>query len=179
MEPDTEMTPGMSPDMMTDSSGMSTGGHGGMAMMPSMALVELSEVTHTAVQSGDWSDPNTWSGQSVPDAAARVHIPGGIAVRVDGELAPELKTVRVDGTLAFATDVNTELRVDTLVTTKTGALVIGTEAAPISEDVTAHIVFADDGAIDQSWDPGLISRGALLHGETSIFGAEKLAFAAL
>ncbi|MEM0943340.1 MAG: G8 domain-containing protein, partial [Pseudomonadota bacterium] len=155
------------------------GGHGEMGMMPSMALVELSDVTHTAVQSGDWSDPATWAGQSVPGEGARVHIPGGIEVSVDGELAPELKTVRVDGKLSFATDVNTELRVDTLVTTQTGTLEIGTEAAPIDADVTARIVFADDGAIDQSWDPALVSRGALLHGQTTIFGAEKLAFAAL
>ncbi|MEM9813590.1 MAG: G8 domain-containing protein, partial [Pseudomonadota bacterium] len=152
---------------------------GPMAPMPSMELVDLAEVTHTAVQSGDWSNPDTWADGRIPDDAARVHVPSGLSVTVDGEVTSDLKTVRVDGTLTFATDIDTELRVDTLVTTQGSQLIIGSETAPIQADVTAKIVFADDGPIDQSWDPTLVSRGALLHGQTTIFGAEKLAFTAL
>lgn len=149
------------------------------ANMPAMSLVQLSDVTHTAVSSGDWSDPATWSNNQVPTNWAKVHIPEGIEVRVDGVINTDLKTVRVDGTLSFKNDVNTELNVDTLVTTMTGHLVIGTANAPIANDVTAKIIFADDGAIDKSWDPNLLSRGALLHGKTTIYGEEKLAFAAV
>ncbi|MEM6940838.1 MAG: DUF4214 domain-containing protein [Pseudomonadota bacterium] len=147
--------------------------------MPSMALVDLNDVTHTAVQSGVWSDASTWAGGRVPGDAARAYVPEGLTVTVDGEFSAELKTLRVDGVLDFATDVNTELWVDTLVTMPGSHLVIGTEAAPISADVTARIVFADDGVIDRTWDPSLISRGALMHGETTIYGAEKLAFTSL
>ncbi|MEM6621654.1 MAG: G8 domain-containing protein [Pseudomonadota bacterium] len=147
--------------------------------MPSMALVSLDQVTHTAAQSGDWSDPATWGTGGVPGAGARVHIPAGIEITVDTTLAPEFKTVRIDGTLSFATDVNTELKVDTLVSTQTGRLVMGTQTDPIQAGVTASIEFADDGAIDQTWDPALISRGALLHGQTIIHGAEKTAFIAV
>ncbi|MEL6207442.1 MAG: G8 domain-containing protein, partial [Pseudomonadota bacterium] len=163
---------------MTTGSTASAAGMHGPAHMPSMALVPLDQVTHTAVQSGDWSDPATWGG-AVPGEGAKVHVPAGLRVTVDTTLAPEIKTLRVDGTLDFATDRTTELRVDTLVTTTSGTLEIGTAAAPIAEGVTATIVFADDGAIDQNWDPTLVSRGAILHGTTTIYGAQKAAFTTL
>lgn len=147
--------------------------------MPSMALVSLDQVTHSAVASGNWSDPAIWSDAVVPDGWAKVHIPQGVSVAVDGLIDVPAKTLRVDGTLTFAHDTDTELKVDTLVTSASGHLVIGTAGRPISSDVTARIVIADDGAIDKSWDPGLISRGLLLHGKTTINGLEKTAHAAL
>ena len=152
---------------------------GAHANMPSLALVSLKAVTHRAVQSGDWSDPATWENGDVPTDWAKVHIPAGVDVRIDGTGGASVKTVRVDGTLSFATDVDTTLKVDTLVTTDTGHLIIGTEEAPISANVDAKIIFADDGAIDKNWDPSLISRGALLHGKTTINGAEKTAYGAV
>ncbi|MEO1471739.1 MAG: G8 domain-containing protein, partial [Pseudomonadota bacterium] len=168
-------------DTTTDSTmthGMA--GHGGAAHSgPAMALVPLDAVTHRAIGSGDWSDPATWEGGVVPGEGAKVHIPEGIEVRVDGMLSPEIKTIRADGLLSFATDRNTELKVDTLVTTHTGELRIGTAEAPIDAGVTARVVFADDGVIDRDWDPALISRGALLHGKTVIYGAEKTGFTTL
>ncbi|MEM7269879.1 MAG: G8 domain-containing protein [Pseudomonadota bacterium] len=146
---------------------------------PAMKLVSIEQVTHSAVRSGDWSDPGVWSNGVPPGEGARAHIPAGMTVRVDGQVAPEIKTLRIDGALTFKTDVNTELKVDTLVTSVHGLLEIGTSANPIDADVTAKIVFADDGVIDRDWDPSLISRGALLHGKTVIHGAEKAGFAAL
>ena len=142
-------------------------------------LVSVEDATHVAVQTGDWTVSTTWEGGLIPDIGARVRIPADIVVRVDSVLTPEFKTVRVDGTLRFATDVDTELRVDTLVTTHTGTLEIGTEETPIDDIVTARLTFADDGPIDRSWDPTLVSRGALLHGRTTIFGAQKLPFSTL
>ncbi|QDG74734.1 hypothetical protein FJ695_01995 [Labrenzia sp. PHM005] len=144
--------------------------------MPSMKLVSLDQVTHTAISSGDWSNPATWSNGVVPTQWAKVHIPAGIEVRVDSSLDTPVKTVRVDGTLSFATDTSTQLKVDTLVTTTSGHLVMGTAEQPVADTVTAKIVFADDGAIDKTWDPSLISRGALLHGKTTINGAAKSGF---
>ncbi|MEM9147009.1 MAG: G8 domain-containing protein, partial [Pseudomonadota bacterium] len=149
------------------------------APMPSLALVPVEQATHVVVASGNWSDPATWSEGQVPGEGAHVLIPEGLSVTVDAVLMPEIKTIRADGVLDFATDVNTELRVDTLVTTETGTLRIGTANAPIDATVTARVIFADDGPIDRDWDPGLISRGALLHGRTEIFGAEKTAFTVL
>ncbi len=148
-------------------------------MMPSMKLVSLDQVTHRAVMTGDWTNPATWENGQVPSAGARVHIPVGLKVTVDGIVASEIKTVRLDGTLDFATNVNTELKVDTLVSTKSGHLIVGTAANPIDADVTAKITIADDGAIDKTWDPSLVSRGALLHGKTTMNGAEKTGFVAV
>lgn len=154
-------------------------GHGAAMAGPAMALVPLESATHRAVRSGDWTDPQTWEGGAVPGEGAHVVVPEGLRVTVDEGLAPALKTLRVDGALAFATDRNTELKVDTLVTSTTGRLEIGTAAAPIEAGVTAKLTFADDGPIDAVWDPALISRGALLHGETEIYGAARTGFMAL
>ena len=137
-----------------------------------MALVDPASATHVARASGDWSTPGTWAGDRVPGERARVHVPIGVTITVDGVIAPEIKTIGVDGTLRFAPDVDTELRVDTVVTTPTGTLEIGTPSRPISSEVVARIVFADDGPIDRSWDPTLLSRGAILHGTTVVRGAE-------
>lgn len=169
--------PGQSGPGESGHAGGHGGGHGGM--MPSLALVPLDAATHVAVASGDWSDRATWEGGVVPGDAARVVIPEGLTVTVDGVLAPEIKTVRADGVLAFATDRDTELKVDTLVTTMTGELRIGSREAPVDAGVTARVVFADDGVIDRDWDPSLISRGALLHGKTVINGAQKTGFTTL
>lgn len=137
-----------------------------------MALVSLDQATHTVVASGNWSDPSVWQDGTLPTAGARIVIPEGMTLTVDGQIAEEFKTIRIDGTLQFATNVNTELRVDTLVSSPTGCFVMGTASNPIAADVTARVVFADDGAIDQNWDPEQISRGALLHGPVEIHGAE-------
>ena len=142
----------------------------------SMSLVALEDVTHRAVQAGDWSDPATWENGLVPTQWAKVHIPEAVDVRVDGLISASMKTVRVDGTLNFANDVNTELKVDTLVTGSASKLIIGTPEAPITPTVSAKLTIADDGAIDRSWDPAMLSRGLLAHGETTIYGAEKSAF---
>ena len=151
------------------------GNHGHTSHPPNpaaMALVSLDQATHTVVASGNWSDPSVWQDGTLPTAGARIVIPEGMTLTVDGQIAEEIKTIRIDGTLQFATDVNTELRVDTIVSSPTGCFVMGTANNPIAAGVTARVVFADDGAIDQSWDPQQLSRGAVLQGPVDIHGAE-------
>lgn len=136
-----------------------------------MSLVEPANATHVAAASGDWSSAATWGGD-VPGTGSFVHIPAGVTVTVDTKLDPEIERIGVEGTLRFATDVDTELKVDTLVTMPTGTLEVGTPDQPIADDVIASIEFADDGPIDRAQDPGLISRGALLHGTTVVQGGD-------
>ena len=81
---------------------------GAHANMPSLALVSLKAVTHRAVQSGDWSDPATWENGDVPTDWAKVHIPAGVDVRIDGTGGASVKTVRVDGTLSQAVLIEVE-----------------------------------------------------------------------
>ncbi|MEM8947327.1 MAG: G8 domain-containing protein, partial [Planctomycetota bacterium] len=162
----------------TDSHG--DNGHGHHPANPAvMALVPLDQATNTVVSSGNWSDPDVWQGGALPADGARIVIPAGMTLTVDSQIAEEFKTIRIDGTLSFATDRNTELRVDTIVSSPMGCFVMGTASNPIAADVTARVVFADDGAIDRTWDPSLLSRGALLQGRTTIYGAEKTSFVTL
>jgi hypothetical protein len=80
-----------------------------------------------------------------------------------------IHTIRVDGTLQFATNVNTKLLVDTIIVEPWGTYQMGTQAAPIQQGVKADVVFTS-GPIDTTWDPYEFSRGLLTHGAVSIYG---------
>jgi len=144
--------------------------------MAIMALVQTSDATHVAVKSGSWFDPSTWANGQVPGDGAKVVIPDGVTVAYDGESSASILTVRVDGELDFATDRDTFLEVDTMVVTATGRLTIGTEGNPVAANVEAVIQIADNGPIDVSWDPQLLSRGVISMGSVEISGAEKETF---
>ena len=137
-----------------------------------MSLVSNELSTNTVTSSGNWSNPAVWSNNAVPSANARIVVPQGVTLTVDTVMTQEFKTLRVDGTLNFATDRDTELRVETLVSTMNGRVEIGTAADPVQPNVTARVVFIDDGAIDRTADPQQIGRGAVLHGPTTIYGSE-------
>lgn len=142
-------------------------------------LVPYTAVTHSAVANGNWSDPATWHGGHVPDTDARVLIPHGTTVTVDGPVDATLKTIRVDGTLRFDPQRTTRLIVDTLVVSRVGTLEMGTESEPVSADVESRIIIADRGPIDARWDPLALSRGVIVHGRIEMHGAETTSFAML
>ncbi len=135
-------------------------------------LVKYDQVTHTAMQNGDWSNPSTWANGIVPSANARVLIPVGVEVTVDGVISTEFFSVRIDGTLAFATNVDTELRADTIIGSAASTLRMGTSTQPIEPNVTARMVFTDNGAIDRVYDPFGISRGLITRGSVEVHGTE-------
>ena len=66
-------------------------------------LIRYDQATHIAIRNGAWSDPATWQNGQLPTAGARVLIPIGVEVQVDGVVPTRLATVRVDGTLSFNT----------------------------------------------------------------------------
>ncbi len=139
-------------------------------------LVPRSEATHVAIGNGEWFDASTWYQGRIPDAGAKVLIPRGVEVNYNGESDASLFSIRVDGTLQFATDRDTKLVLDTMVVAPSGRLEIGSAERPIEAGVNARIVIADNGDIDVNWDPTLLSRGVLSHGSVEIYGAEKTAF---
>jgi hypothetical protein len=141
-----------------------------------MNLVPVASATHVAVADGSWFDPKTWANGQVPGDGAKVLIPQGVTVDYDGKSAASLFTVRVDGEIDFATDVDTFMEVDTFVVASTGTLTIGTAGNPVDPNVSAVISFADNGPINVAWDPMLLSRGLVSHGTVDIHGAEKDAF---
>jgi G8 domain len=140
-----------------------------------MDLVPCEAATTQAIVSGEWDNAATWD-HGIPVAESNVLIPEGMSVLIDSVLDPKLRTVRIDGELSFAPNVNTALRVDTIVVTPEGVLTIGTDAAPIAPNVEARITFADRGPIDTTWDPNLLSRGLISHGTVIMHGAAKTAF---
>ena len=132
----------------------------------------------TAVASGDWTSTATWGG-SLPATDARILIPAGITVTVNGEISTEFKSLRIAGILKFATDVNTELRVEYIVSTMTGRLEIGTATHPIADGVTAKLVFADRGGTTSSQDKERFAPGAVLMGPVEMRGQEKTSWTTL
>ena len=84
--------------------------------------------------------------------------------------------VRVDGTLVWATHHDTALYVDTLFSSPTGRILIGTHASPLPADVQVDITFIADVPMT---DPQQLSRGIIPHGPHEIVGAMKTPFAAL
>jgi hypothetical protein len=147
-------------------------------MMSVMNLVPDSTVTDRAVTSGRWNDARTWS-HGVPTLNDNVLIPTNVTVTVASVQSAALRTVRVDGTLTFATNVNTGLTVDTMVVTDQGSLIMGTAAQPVAPNVQAKIVIADRGPIDTNWDPSQFSRGIISTGTVTIYGAQTTSYETL
>jgi hypothetical protein len=143
-----------------------------------LALVPDSAVTDRAIQNGNWSDPNTWQNGVVPGANENVLIPAQLSVSLDTTTNP-VHTVRVDGTLQFANNQDTNLLVDTLVVNVGGSLVIGTASNPIAAADRAQITFTSNGPIDTVWDPNSLSRGLISAGNVTMYGARTTAYVSL
>lgn len=143
-----------------------------------MAFANPNEATHVASTSGNWSDPSTWENGKVPGENAKVYIPEGVEVEYDATSNARIEWVRVDGALDFATDQDTNLLVETLVTGTESRLTVGTVDKPVEAGVTTNIVIAD-GAIDTSIDPNYLSHGLIAQGEVQMQGAEKSPYGTL
>jgi hypothetical protein len=148
-------------------------------MQAVMNLVPDSAITDTAAVNGNWSSPSTWASGHVPAAKANVDIPMGLTVTVDTAITARLHTIRVDGSLQFATNANTSLLVDTIVVTMMGTLNIGTAASPIAAANTATITFSDSAPISTSWDPLLFGRGLISMGTVNMYGQTVTPYEAL
>lgn len=128
----------------------------------------------SSVQSGPWSNPATWSLGRVPGANDAVQIASGTDVsydRVSDEALHCLKVVE-GGQLRFKPDVNTRLKIGTLVVF--GYLEIGTAATPVDAAVNAELIIADK-PLDTTTDPNQFGTALLvLHeGKLTIHGAAK------
>jgi hypothetical protein len=147
-------------------------------------LIPTSAVTLTAVQSGNWSSAATWGGRT-PTANDVVYIPYGDTVTVNNTGATALAVLN-NGVLTFATNANTRLTVDTVVSgTDTnspgnpqGEFDMGTAANPIQAGFTATLEFQrapaavrnalfEGGNDYDSLSGGLISMGTL-----NIYGSQ-------
>ena len=156
-----------------------------MGMEPAMmaehvAVLELvsdAKATHVAVNSGDWFDPATWADGVVPGEGAAVVISEGVSVTYGGVSNAALATLRVDGTLSFATNTNSRIEVETFVVNAMGRLEAGTLESPLSPAFNIDIVIdTSTGPIDRTEDPTQIGRGLVALGEVEMHGAEKTVY---
>ena len=127
-----------------------------------------------ATQNGNWSNPNTWGG-TLPQNDDRVLIPANISVTVDVMISQEFKSIRIasQGKLQFATNTNTELRTEFLVSEMNGSFEIGNENNPINSNVTATLVFAWRGGTTKAQDNNRFAPGAVLMGPVRMEGTSK------
>lgn len=141
-------------------------------------VVPLTSVTHTAVQSGEWSDPSTWD-VGMPAQGAFVYIPQDIEVVVDQVFSDRIKAIVLEGSLLFSTTSDTELKVETIVGDLNSSLTIGTTSNPITSNFTAKILFIDEGPIDLENDEGQFAKGLITSGKVEMCGQEKLSWTSL
>lgn len=143
-------------------------------------LVPHEAATFVSIASGDWSDPGVWEGGVVPGEDAQVLVSADTTVTFDVVQYDAMEWVRVDGTLDWATDIDTQMLVDTVVVDTAGIVQIGSADDPVDHGVAARIVIADDGAdIDLARDPNQLSRGLVSHGTTQFYGEEVTPFSSL
>ena len=144
--------------------------HGKMAIEK---LISTTSVTHTAIRSGAWSNAKTWKGGRIPGKGAAVLIQKGTTVTYDQVSEDDIRTIAVRGNLRFATDKNTQLRVETLINAPEGRIDIGSQSRSVNADKQARIIFTSDRAINTKWDPQQLTKGLLSHGTVNIYGADK------
>ena len=132
---------------------------------------DLTRVTITSAQSGNWSSGSTWQGGQVPTLNQVVRIAQGHTVTIINTAAVAY-TVAVDGKLAFCADVNTRLTVTNLEVMAgsdgmgtPGVLEVGTAASPIAADVTAEIVIANSPLGGSVADPEQFGTGMIVFGK--------------
>ncbi len=130
-----------------------------------LTTIGVASPTRTAVASGNYSATTTWSGGATPTLADVVLIPPGVTVTVNN-LSAFGRSIIVRGTLKFATNVNTRLRVETLAIDSGGTLTIGTDALPIAANRTATIQIIDNATM--TVDGGHLARGVIAAANTTI-----------
>lgn len=168
-------------------------------------LVPDSSVTDKSIASGHWSDATNWS-HGVPHDGDNLLISSGTIITLDGNESVDslgnrvaIKTIRVDGTLAFDTHANTTLLVDSIIVEPSGSYQMGTAQSPIDPNDRARVIFADlakplDDALAQAapgtaaaqaaqkavddydtartaWDPLQFGLGLVSHGAVQIYGS--------
>lgn len=128
--------------------------------------------TVAAVADGAWSNPATWSTNRVPGRGDKVLIGSGRAIVYDVLNDARLQCIELRGRLAFRTDVDTRMKVVTLLVMSDGALEAGTPAQPVDARVSAEIVIADQW-IDTIVDPAQVGNGIAGLGRITMHGAVK------
>ena len=97
----------------------------------------------------------------------------GRKVVYDAVSDAKISCIDVRGRLSFKPDANTRLKVANVMVWDEGTLEVGTPAQPVSANVSAEIIIADQ-PIDRKVDPAEIGNGIEALGKITMHGAEKL-----
>ena len=152
---------------------------------PFIEIVPESAITHKVINSGLWSDSNTWENGLIPSSGANVFVPPSLELEYDLSSSDRIKTIRVDGKLSFSDSKDTKLIVDYIAVNHGAIFEIGSASKPIPENIKANIIFAavdpNKSEIDTSWDPRQISRGLVagMNSKVNIYGAYKTSYTSL
>jgi hypothetical protein len=128
--------------------------------------------TISSASSGAWSSPSTWTPARVPGSSDVVGISHTVTYdSTTGDV--DVVGINAGGTLRFATNQNTSLRVGTLMVLSNGVLEIGTPSGPLPANLTAEIIIKNK-PIDVTVDPDQFGTGLLaIDGKVSMYGAAK------
>jgi hypothetical protein len=127
--------------------------------------------TATSIADGNWSQPTTWSGGSVPDVLDNVHV--ATSVVVDSADAIAANVVVLPGSrLSFQPGAMTKLSFVTLTVLPGGSLEI------MPGNGSAELVVLDQ-PFDFAFDPQQFGHGVLIFGTVQIVGTERTPFARL
>ena len=128
--------------------------------------------TIRSASSGSWSSASTWTPARVPSSSDVIRIAHTVTF---DSASGDADVIGIDagGTLRFATDRNTRLRIGTLIVLPNGSLEIGTPPSPVGESVVAEIVIKDK-PLDLGTDPDQFGTGLIsVDGKVTMHGAEK------
>jgi hypothetical protein len=136
--------------------------------------------TITSVQSGNWSDPNTWSLGRIPTDGDIVDVSPNTTVTYDVNSTARLNTLEIQyaGSLKFRTDINTMVLVANFLVLPGGDLEVGTPANPVAANVMAQIFIANQ-AINTALDPEQFGTGLIVLGSMTTNGEAKTPYIAL
>jgi hypothetical protein len=125
------------------------------------------QAANVSVADGAWSDPAIWSLGHVPTDGEQVAVASRVAYDVHADTPLDCLDVR--GTLTFATDKPTRLKVTTIVVKPEGTLEIGTDTAP----ATAEVIFRDT-PLNTTTDPEQYGNGLIAFGRVRVGGYSRL-----
>jgi hypothetical protein len=130
-----------------------------------------------SIAGGAWSNASIWSLGHVPVDGELVKISARTFVSYGSvDSTDHIKALEIDGTLAFATNVNTQLIVGTTEVLPGGALLIGTSSTPVASNVTASFTIANQALDTSGIDPKQYGTGLIAYGTVSIHGSPVGAF---
>jgi hypothetical protein len=127
--------------------------------------------TITSAASGPWSSPAAWSPNRIPIARDVVRINNEHIVTCDAVGDVAIACVGIHGALRFRTDINTRLKVGTLMAMPDGELTVGTPSKPVAPNVVDELVIANQ-PLDACRDPDQFGTAFIGLGRVTMHGAD-------